>query len=54
MIKLILVTQISQLAELFTVLKREAASRIAVEAMEGVVQIHSPRLKLKNHTIADP
>ena len=47
MIKLILVTQIIQLVKLFTALKREVASRIAVEAMEGVVQIHIPRLKLK-------
>ena len=29
------------------VLKREAASRIAVEVVEGVVPIHIPRLKLK-------
>ena len=35
-----------------TVLKRKVAS-VAVEAMEGVVQIHIPRLKLKNHTIGD-
>ena len=53
MIKLILVTQIIQLVKLFTALKRKVATRIAVEAMEAVVQIHIPRLKLKNHTIND-
>ena len=53
MIKLILVTQISQLAELFPALKRKAATRIAVEAKEAVVQIHILRLRLKNHTIND-
>ena len=37
-----------------TALKRKVASRIAVEAVEGVVQIHVPRLKLNNHTIGDP
>ena len=46
---------INQLARLLSVqtiiLKREAASRIAVEAAEGVVQIYTPRLKLKNYTI---
>ena len=50
-IKLILV--IIQLVKLFTALKRKVATRIAVEAMEAVVQIHLPRLKLKNHTIND-
>ena len=39
--------------EVVPVLKRKVASRIAVEAMEAVVQIHIPRLKLKNHTIGD-
>ena len=53
MTKLILVTQIIQLVKLFPALKRKAATRIAVEAMEAVVQIHIPRLKLKNHTIGD-
>ena len=53
MIKLILVTQIIQLVKLFTTLKRKVATRIAVEAVEAVVQIHIPRLKLKNHTIGD-
>ena len=56
-IKLILVTQVIQQVKLFSVwrtaLKRKVATRIAVEAMEGVVQIHIPRLKLKNHTIND-
>ena len=53
MTKLIIVTQIIQLVKLFPALKREAATRIAVEAVEAVVQIHIPRLKLKNHTIGD-
>ena len=53
MIKLILVTQISQLVKLFPALKRKAATRIAVEAEEAVVQIHILRLKLTNHTIND-
>ena len=33
--------------------ERKVATRIAVEAEEAVVQIHIPRLKLKNHTIGD-
>ena len=37
--------------KLFSV-KRKVAS-VAVEAMEGVVQLHTPILKLKNHTIND-
>ena len=36
-----------------TAQKRKVAARIAVEAMEAVVQIPLPRLKLKNHTIND-
>ena len=53
MIKLILIIQIIQLVKLFTALKRKVVTRIAVEAMEAVVQIHIPRLKLKDHTIND-
>ena len=34
-------------------IEKKAATRIAVEAEEAVVQIHIPRLKLKNHTIND-
>ena len=60
--QIILVIKVNQLVKLFSVLrmelwrtaqKRRVATRIAVEAMEAVVQIHIPRLKLKNHTIND-
>ena len=37
--------------KLFSV-KRKVAP-VAVEAVEGVVQIHTPILKLKNHTTND-
>ena len=37
-----------------TVLKREAASRIDVEAVGSVVQIYIPRLKLIDYTIGGP
>ena len=33
--------------------EKKVATRIAVEAMEAVVQIHIPRVRLKNHTIND-
>ena len=51
LISLILVIQIHQPVKLFSV-KRKVAS-VAVEAVEGVVPIHTPILKLKNHTIND-
>ena len=53
MIKLILVTQTTQLVKLFTALKIEVVTRIAVESVEAVVQIHIPRVRLKNHIIND-
>ena len=46
LIKLILVTQTTQLVKLFSVQRK-----VAVEAVEAVVLIHLPRLKLNDHTI---